>query len=980
MSPQEEFVAQLFEAALALEPDERKPFLDRVCGDPQIRQAVEELLAEDARAGSFLEHPPFGFPHLARIASPGSSGTTISIDPNEIPAPLAPGRFQPGQVLVGRFIIIRFIAKGGMGEVYEAEDRFLQGARVALKTILPHIAEEPTLQQRFKQEVLLAREVNHPNLCPIFDIFQCDQSPVAFLFLTMKLLPGETLAARLRAAMPISTAEGLAILKQMAAGLAAIHAAGIVHRDIKPNNIILDGSGQDVRLVITDFGLARAHEAEPSLPGGQVAGTPDYMAPELYQGRPPSQASDLFAFGVVLHQVFTGQKPTLSPDSSSVIVSPRLNASWAPSFCVQLIVECLHRDPKRRCRAFERALETLQLKPPTGESWTRRRFAGAAAAAICTVAAGAWLKHDDLEDLLHPLPSKRFVALLNWPQSSDIQVTPMVTSVLTAIKSALTHFETLDRNLFVISPEDASIDTARATHLKEVCDPLGANLVLAATGIPGPKRFQLFLRLIDPVSNQALREKSLTCASADVTSLPGKAVKAAASLLDLSALLRNDEQPDPGTQSVAAFTAFQSAETLMKLPNDTGLGEAIEKYKQAVAIDSRYALAHAKLAQAYCRFSFARREPAALYLARGNSKFALTLDPNLVEGHLAQALVFEYSGDEQAALHEITQALLLDPSNPRPLVWQAQIYNRLDHWPDAERTFNRVLNEHPNYWFAYNELGYGLHGQARYQDAIQAYSAASLAAPLNSMSLANLGVEYLQIGKFADGTEVLRRSLNIDPSSDVAASNLSLALRYQGKYKEALPFALKAVALNPALDTNWLELGDCYSSLPDHQKAAKDAYLRAAKEAGQHLVTDYTDGASWMLLALYNVKSGSPQSALSLVERAESLGAKDMDSQFYKARVLEILGHREEALTTLAACFKKGATDLQVVPFPDLQSLRKDSRYEQILPPRTVANLNSRGSYGAANNIAVLSAASSVKGDGFRQLTLYHFPDKRALI
>jgi serine/threonine protein kinase/tetratricopeptide (TPR) repeat protein len=979
MSTQDEFVAQLFEAALALEPDERKPFLDKACGDdPQIRQAVEELLAEDARAGSFLEHPPFGFRNQARIESPGSPGSTVSIDPNEIPLPPAPGRFQAGQILVGRFIIIRFIAKGGMGEVYEAEDRFLQGARVALKTILPHIAEDPSLQQRFKREVLLAREVNHPNLCPIFDIFQCEQPPPAFWFLTMKLLPGETLAARLRGAMPISIAEGLAILKQMAAGLAAIHGAGIVHRDIKPNNIILDGTGQDVRLVITDFGLARAHEAEPSFPGGQVAGTPDYMAPELYQGRPPSQASDLFAFGVVLHQVFTGLKPSLTPDSSSVIVSPRLNASSAPSFCVQLIVGCLHRDPKRRCRAFERALETLQLKQASGELWTRRRFAGAAAAAVFTFAGGVWWKHDELEDLLHPLPSKRFVALLSWPQTSDIHVTPMVTSALNAIKSALTHFETMDRNLFVISPEDASINTERATHLKEVCDPLGANLVLAATGVPGAKHFQLFLRLIDPASNQPLREKKLTCAASDVTSLPGRAVRAAASLLDLSSYLRNDEQADPGTQSVAAFTAFQSAETFMKQPNDTGLDAAIEKYKQAVTLDPRYAIAHARLAQAYCNRSFTRRDPAALYLARGNSQVALTLDPGLVDAHLAQAMVFEISGDEQAALQAIAKALSLDPSNPKPLIQQAHIYTRLDRWPDAERTFHRILSQHPNFWLAYNELGFGLHGQGRYQEAIEAYRAASLAAPGNSLSLANLGVEYLQIGEFADGTEILRRSLAIDPTSDDAAANLSLALRYQGKYKEALPFARKAVALNPGLDTNWLELGDCYSSLPNHQKAAKDAYLRAAKEAGRHLVTDYTDGASWMLLALYNVKSGSPESALSLVERAESLGAKDMDSQFYKARVLELLGHREQALTTLAACFRKGATDLQVAPFPDLQSLRKDSRYGQILQPGAVAGFNSRGPHGSANDISALHSAASVKTDSLPKPTLYHFPDKRA--
>jgi serine/threonine protein kinase len=180
---------------------------------------------------------------------------------------------------------VRFIAKGGMGEVYEAADCLLQGAQVAVKTILPQIADDPDLQQRFESEVLLARQVNHSNLCPIYDIFHCHQPPPSFLFLTMKLLPGETLAARLRGTASISTREGLAILKQMAAGLAAIHAAGIVHRDIKPNNIMLDGTGLDVRLCITDFGLARAYTGETSLSGNELAaGTPDYMAPEVRRG------------------------------------------------------------------------------------------------------------------------------------------------------------------------------------------------------------------------------------------------------------------------------------------------------------------------------------------------------------------------------------------------------------------------------------------------------------------------------------------------------------------------------------------------------------------------------------------------------------------------------------------------------------------------------------------------------------------------
>ena len=362
MAAQPELVEQLFEAALAREPGERGAFLDQACSqDPELRRTVEELLADYANAGSFLEHPPFEFLNQREMFA-HLSASTGPIDLGEIDLGQRGGRLAPHSILIDRFVILRFIAKGGMGEVYEAADCLLQGAKVAVKTILPQIAHDPDLLRRFESEVLLARRVNHSNLCPIYDIFHCHQPPPSFLFLTMKLLTGETLSARLRRTGSISTREGLAILKQMAAGLAAIHAAGILHGDIKPNNIVLDGAGLDVRLWITDFGLARAYTGETSVSGDELAaGTPDYMAPEVHRGLEPSQASDLFALGVVLHQVFTGEKPFQTRDKSSVVVSPLLNASRVPSFCVKLITECLDRDPQRRSEAFVRALGSSQI-------------------------------------------------------------------------------------------------------------------------------------------------------------------------------------------------------------------------------------------------------------------------------------------------------------------------------------------------------------------------------------------------------------------------------------------------------------------------------------------------------------------------------------------------------------------------------------------------------------------------------------------
>ncbi len=186
-------------------------------------------------------------------------------------------RFHPGDMLAGRFVIIRFLGRGGVEEVYEAEDRFLQGARIALKTILDEGATEPNARSRLEQEVLLARQITHPNVCPVYDIFYCSETEGCPCFLTMKLVEGETLDHRLRRLGRMPMEDAVLVLRQVTSALYAAHQAGVIHRDLKPGNIMLEGSGPGVKAIVTDFGLARAHErtAATTATGIHVWGTPD---------------------------------------------------------------------------------------------------------------------------------------------------------------------------------------------------------------------------------------------------------------------------------------------------------------------------------------------------------------------------------------------------------------------------------------------------------------------------------------------------------------------------------------------------------------------------------------------------------------------------------------------------------------------------------------------------------------------------------
>ena len=260
--------------------------------------------------------------------------------------PFDDGGFTPGVVLQGRYRIVGLLGRGGMGEVYRAQDLKL-GQAVALKFLPAEVGREPARLERFLNEVRIARQISHPNVCRVYDVGDMDGRH----FLSMEFVDGEDLASLLRRIGRLPPDKGVEVARQVCAGLAAAHDRGVLHRDLKPANIMIDGRGH-ARLA--DFGLAAAAD---DVRAGDIAGTPAYMAPEQLEGRELSTKTDLYALGLVLHELFTGKRLF---DGASIQelrerhrsgAGSRSNIGSSPDIdpAIERVIDrCLEPDPHRR--------------------------------------------------------------------------------------------------------------------------------------------------------------------------------------------------------------------------------------------------------------------------------------------------------------------------------------------------------------------------------------------------------------------------------------------------------------------------------------------------------------------------------------------------------------------------------------------------------------------------------------------------------
>ncbi len=360
-------IRELFESALEQPAAGRRAWLRGACdGDSLLMQQVERMLVAADDPHPLLDRSGGECPETASLSCPACDAPVTASHqfcsscgtPTGAVGPLTEGRFRAGALFAGRYRIVALQGRGGMGQVYRAQDLQL-GQPVALK-FLTALRSDQRARTRLRSEVRLARQISHPNVCRVYDIGEADGE----LYLSMEYVDGEDLAALLKRIGRLPAHKGVEIARKLCAGLAAAHARGVLHRDLKPGNVMVDSQGE-VRIM--DFGLAAV--AEQQLDAADLrSGTPAYMAPEQLAGRRGSAASDIYALGLVMYELFTGRPAFAGKDAAELLRLREAHLSTVPSMLVpdmetsveRTILRCLEADPRLRPAS---ALEVAALLP-----------------------------------------------------------------------------------------------------------------------------------------------------------------------------------------------------------------------------------------------------------------------------------------------------------------------------------------------------------------------------------------------------------------------------------------------------------------------------------------------------------------------------------------------------------------------------------------------------------------------------------------
>jgi serine/threonine protein kinase/tetratricopeptide (TPR) repeat protein len=914
-------ISELFAAARLLDGERRIAFLKEKCGqDDDLFRQVKSLLDIDGQPG------------------PLDSKSTLSM-------------LQLPQIVANRFRIIRYIAEGGMGTVYEAEDLRLND-RVALKTIRSDIARDPNAVERFKREILLGKKVTHPNVCRVHDLgVDRLENGAEILFLTMQFLSGETLSSRIKRG-PITKAEALPLIEDMVDALSAAHQVEVIHRDFKSGNVMLVPGAQRTCSVVTDFGLARGIRDGSSITQGAIVGTVEYMAPEQIRGEELTPATDIYALGVVMYEMATGQRPFTGESKLTIAfkhlnhepqppgdLAPQLDRNWE-----ETILDCLRKSPGDRFQSAAEVKEALVqngAKPRSHITGSRLKQATPVKLIALSVAFTLALL------ILSAIPSFRF-KVEEWlhvgsvPHAGQLAVLPLVLPTDDAQSAALEYglADTLATRLTKLTGNRplqivpaSEIRAKGITTLEQARQEFGVNFGLELSLHRSGELVRVNYGLVDAKTHRQLRGDTITAPMSDGFAIEDRVADSVVKALELD-LQPQEKQllAEHGTHEPVAYDYYlEGRGYLQEYQKPENVESAITVFHHALEKDPKYALAFSGLGQAYWRKYEMTKESRWAEQAGSACESSLSLDDKQADGHSCLGLVYNGTGKYDEAAHQYQLALDLEPTNDDAIRGLGSAYVNLGRLSEAEQTYRRAIAVRPNYWREYNALGALYMNEGRYSQAAEMFSRVIDLAPDSFRGYSNLGGAYVYLGRYSDAIKTFKQSLSIRPTSD-AYSNLATTYFRLREFEDAAHNYSQALAFNDQNYVLWGNLGDALYYSGKRRSESVSAFERAISLARASLEVNPRDADVTGDLATYYSMVGNRGQALAYLQTALNLsGAKDAGILFQAALVHNQFGETDEALKWLARAVAGGYSLATISDAPALDNLHSNPKFRALL-------------------------------------------------
>ncbi len=876
-------------------------------------------------------------------------GVTTTAPPEawSVPAPARPAKkdaetltdLRVGSALGERYQILGLLGQGGMGAVYKAFDLDLSRT-LAVKLIRPELARRADILERFKQELILARQITHRNVIRIYDLGQVD----GVKFITMEYVEGENVRAILRRLGRYTPEQAVDLLHQVCQALEAAHAEGVIHRDLKPQNIMIDNHG---RALVMDFGVARSTEVSGSTFVGELVGTPQYMSPEQARGGAVDTRSDLFAIGIISYELFTGVKifrgqtvaETLAKRFQEKPPPPVEVDPAVPQALSDIVMKCLEVDPAQRYQTATEILHDLDLwrNPPRPQrilGLAPRAWAWATAGLAVVLAGSVWLGV-----LERPQTAQRRTVTVLVADFENTTSEPVFNGTLEPAFALA-----MEGASFISSfPRDQALKTAAQVQKGSTAlDEKIARLVAAREGIHvvvtgsitrNDGRYTVSVRAVDSAGGKQIEASQTSAASKDqVLGVIGR----------LAAPIRKalgDRTPESvqlaaaETFTAASVEAFQAYAQAQELQFAARWDDAIRSYMHALQLDPRLGRAYAGLAVVYRNkrqlqeaekyFLIAMRHidrmtereryrtRCGYFVTAGNAAKGVEDCGILVKAYPADkagngnlALAYFLQRNMPAALDVGRRGLEIYPKNVLQRNNVALYAMYAGDFAGAEREAKAVLEMEPSYVMAYVAQAIALHARGNSPEALATWGKLEkVSGPGASMAAAGQSDMALYDGRLADAIAILEKGIGSDlaAKNEAVAANkmatLAEALLLSGKKAAAIAAARRAAATSTAYTVSTLAARVLLQAGQEQQARALAAGLSKSLLPDPQAYGKLIDGE--LLLV-----RGSAKEAVAKFQEAQTV-ADTWLGRFLLARAYLATGSYKEALTELEMCRKR---------------------------------------------------------------------------